>query len=152
MADCPVCGAEVGFFEGDQIRRCKRCMKANRYPEGHPKANLHPPKANLHPVDDVSEIDNQAPSQFQFFTSASGVIAWIAFLATVVVSFLIFARPDVILGTVVLVGGVSGSLLLGVLSDISRSVSKLEKHTANSERKSVAPGSEVKTSQSENDL
>jgi hypothetical protein len=140
MANCPVCGAEVGFFEGDPMRRCKSCMKANRYPEGHPKANLLP-------VDDESEVHNQAPSQFQFFTSASRVFAWIAFLATIVVSFLIFARPDVILGTAVLVSGVSGSLLLGVISDISRSVSKLAKHTANSERKSVAPGSEVETGQ-----
>jgi hypothetical protein len=147
MDICPVCGAEVGFFEGDPMRRCNSCIKANRYPEGHPKANLEPVRVAVE-----TEVDNQAPSQFQFFTSASRVFAWIAFLATIVVSFLIFARPDVILGTAVLVSGVSGSLLLGVLSDISRSVSTLARHSENSERKSFAPSSEVKTSQIEKDL
>lgn len=36
MANCISCGAKIGFFEGDEHRRCDTCRANNIWPEGHP--------------------------------------------------------------------------------------------------------------------
>jgi uncharacterized protein YbjQ (UPF0145 family) len=35
MAECPVCGKHVGFFAGDELRRCESCMARGLFPDGH---------------------------------------------------------------------------------------------------------------------
>lgn len=36
MAECTVCGNSLGFWQGDQHRRCNECVNAGLWPEGHP--------------------------------------------------------------------------------------------------------------------
>ncbi|WP_185803198.1 YbjQ family protein [Pontivivens nitratireducens] len=36
MAECIICGSRIGFWEGDEHRRCKSCIKKNVWPEDHP--------------------------------------------------------------------------------------------------------------------
>lgn len=36
MANCTVCGKEIGFWQGDEHRRCRECIKLGRWPTDHP--------------------------------------------------------------------------------------------------------------------
>jgi uncharacterized protein YbjQ (UPF0145 family) len=38
MSKCITCSAQLGFFSGDEHRRCNTCAKANKWPVGHPNA------------------------------------------------------------------------------------------------------------------
>ena len=38
MAECISCGKPLGFFQGDENRRCRACVADDKWPEGHPRA------------------------------------------------------------------------------------------------------------------
>lgn len=40
MSECISCGGNLSFWQGDQHRRCKDCISADRWPEGHPHYSI----------------------------------------------------------------------------------------------------------------
>lgn len=46
MAECISCGKSIRFFEGDQHRRCKDCIKKNIWPSDHPNHSEKQEKIN----------------------------------------------------------------------------------------------------------
>ena len=46
MAECISCGKPLGYFQGDQYRRCNACVADDKWPEGHPRA-LNPSQKSV---------------------------------------------------------------------------------------------------------
>ena len=114
---CIVCEKKLGFFEGDENRRCGKCISSKKWPEGHP--NLDSLSAGSETMS--AEPDGTKPSstpktgaaEFAFF--CAGVIGLVSLLSCL----LLVMNSEVLLAVVSLFGGLTSAAILAVLAEIS---------------------------------
>ena len=77
MGTCVVCESHLGFFSGDEMRRCRNCIDLDKWPPGHQnfmKEAIHPHGTRGMNVRDVSAIADRPSLVFV------NIARWIASL------------------------------------------------------------------------
>jgi hypothetical protein len=115
MANCPVCGKQVGFWEGDPTRRCKSCIEKRLLPNS----------------DSTASTPNGASPSSNGETAGSGfailafAISGIVFVISVFASLVFMTSEQIVFGLIVLIGGIVCTTIIGLLAEISTNIAKL---------------------------
>ena len=122
MVECIVCDKKVGFWEGDEYRRCSDCAKRNSWPEGH--YNWSEPT----PETISAAATTEEPLQYKPTTTAASAANFCAAIIAVysVGAFLIlFYDSNVLMAFVTLASGLLGAVVIAVLAEIVHNVAGL---------------------------